>query len=294
MRYILIIITFVVTLIPFSELRAQHTIGVAAGSGIGYFRPYPSQETRTVTGLHSGGISWRYYTAERYVGAIGIDVEFFQRGYSFAPFAYAADEGSEYSYYTRRYNSIMVPIIWQPYVYMFRNHVRVFLDAAATFCYNTGGTYDNDAFEEYNMGGVYEGDYEMKTARDNRWGYGLMGGIGIAYIAGRFEIMARGRYYFGYSDILKNRNKYYNGSNDGAENPFTYYTPTRSPIDNITVNFGINYRLGKGDGFDSWKVKPPKKLEMGTDFNYQRNEEDSKSSKSNKNSQNSQNNNRHR
>ncbi len=269
MRYIAIITTLIILFTPLQRLSAQHTLGVSAGGTASFFRPYPTQETRTVTGLYTGGVSWRYYTAERYVGAIGVDVEFLQRAYSFAPFASATEEGEDYKYYTRYYNSIMVPFIWQPYVYMFHNRVRVFLDAAVTFCYNFSGTYVNDAYKDYGYD-PWQGDYEFKAARDNRWGYGLMGGMGINYIFGRFELMARARYYFGYSDILKNRNKYYTNNIDGAENPF-YYTPTRSPVDNISVSFGLNYRLGKGEGFAAQKVKPPKKLEMGREFNYQRN-----------------------
>ncbi len=267
MRYIRIIVTLLLCVAPLAELSAQHTIGVSAGGTVSVFRPYPTQETRNVEGLYTSGVSWRYYTSQRFVGAIGLDLEFMQRGYSFAPFASASDEAdTEYSYYTRRYNSIMLPFIWQPHFYLFNYHVRIFLDAAATFCYNTSGTYVNDAYKDYGYE-IWEGDYEHKTARDNRFGYGLMGGVGINLIFGRYEIMARGRYYFGYSDILKNRNKYYGNSNDGSENPF-YYTPTRSPIDNISISVGLNYRLGSGDGFDSWKIKPRSKLNIGTDFNY--------------------------
>ncbi len=267
MKRILIIIAFIVALLPLQHSVAQHTIGVFAGAGTGSFRPYPDQVTRTVTGLMSGGASWRYYTDQRFVGAIGVDVEYMERAYSYAPYASYTLEGEEHDYYTRYWNSIMVPFVWQPHVYLFNNHVRVFLDAAVTFSYNMSSTYVNEVYRELGWE-EWQGKYEYKTARDNRFCYGLMGGAGINYIHKRFEFMARARYYFGYSDILKNRNKYYGNSNDGAENPF-YYTPTRSPVDNMMINFGVSYRLGRyDDGFDSWKVVPDEKVKIGTEFNY--------------------------
>ena len=69
----------------------------------------------------------------------------------------------------------------------------------------------------------------VKLARDNRWGYGLAGGGGIAFLIRRFELNFRVRYSFGYSDIVRNRNKYYDNNSDGAENPF-WATPLRSPL----------------------------------------------------------------
>ncbi|MFI3282448.1 MAG: hypothetical protein SNG10_02830 [Rikenellaceae bacterium] len=175
-RYIAIISVVIMALLPFCEVSAQYTIGVSAGVTTSSFRPYPDQETRTVTGLYTSGVSLRYYTAQRFVGAIGVDVEFLQRGYSFAPYASYTQEGEDHLYYTRYYNSIMVPFMWQPHVYMFNNHVRIFLDAAVTFCYNMASTYVNDAYRVYYDAEDWKGDYIYKTSRDNRFGYGLMGG----------------------------------------------------------------------------------------------------------------------
>lgn len=267
MKRIAIIIALLITLLPLSHAQAQVTLGASVGTSASSFRPYPYQETRTTTGLYTGGVGVRYYTAQRFVGAIGLDVEFMECAYSFAPYASYTAEGEEYSYYTRYYNSIMIPFMWQPYFYLFDNKVRVFIEAAATLSINLASTYVNDAAREFLGAEDWEGEYIYKTARDNRVCYGLMGGGGIAYLHGRYEFFARARYYFGYSDILKNRNKYYTNNNDGSDNPF-YYTPTRSPVDNISISIGFNYRLGKGDGFDSWNTKALQKLERTTDFNY--------------------------
>ncbi len=267
MKHITIIIALLIAMLPLTKIQAQITVGGSVGYTTSSFRPYPAQETRTITGLYTGGVGIRYYTEQRYVGVLGLDIEFMERAYSYAPYASYTAEGEKHSYYTRYYNSIMIPFIWQPYIYMFNNKVRVFLDAAATFSINLASTYVNEAARDWFGADDWEGEYVYKTARDNRFCYGLMGGVGIAYLQGRCEYFVRARYYYGYSDILKNRNHYYTNNNDGSDNPF-YYTPTRSPVDNISINIGFNYRLGKGDGFDSWKVKAPEKLESTTDFNY--------------------------
>ncbi len=266
MKYIAIFFALIVALVVPIRSFAQHTIGVSMGASQGTFRPYPSQQTKSVMGLLNGGVSWRYYSSQRYVGAVGVDVEYMERGYSYAPNASVSADGEDLNYYTRYFNSIMVPIVWQPHIYMINNKVRLFLDAGATFSYNMSSTYINEYARAYGASD-WEGDYEYKTARDNRFGYGLVGGFGINYLIGRFEAMARVRYYYGYGDILRNRNKYYDNSTDGSENPF-YLTPTRSPVDNISINVGFNYRLGRGDGFSSWSVKRAEKVDIGTDFNY--------------------------
>ena len=127
------------------------------------------------------------------------------------------------------------------------------LEAAATFSYHLSSTYEN---EEAKASGAadWKGDYSFKLPRDNRWGYGLAGGGGIALLIRRFEINVRARYYFGLSDIVRNRNKYADNGIDGSENPF-WATPMRSPLDNLTVSVGLSYRFNK-EGFSTWKPRP--------------------------------------
>jgi len=84
----------------------------------------------------------------------------------------------------------------------------------------------------------------------------LAGGGGIAFLIRRFELNFRVRYSFGYSDIVRNRNKYYDNNSDGAENPF-WATPLRSPLDNLMISVGLNYRFNK-QGFEAWKPRPKK------------------------------------
>ena len=211
-------------------LCAQHYVGVRTGYGGGQVRIYPPEDNGLVWGLYSGGVSWKYYSHERYVGAVEVDFEYFQRAFQ-RKRKYSFEENEKSKVYYQRYvNSVMVPVIWQPHFYFFQRSTRVFLNFGLTFSYNI-----NSRDERFDQEGkiVESGSYTMSLTRDNRFGYGLMGGAGLGFLVGRFEIMGEARYHFGYADILKNRNIY-------EKNPL------RSPLDNVNISIGAYYRLGKG------------------------------------------------
>lgn len=245
------------------ESSAQHTIAVTGGTGFATARPYPSQTMRPIWGTYEAGVSWRYYSMPRFIACIGIDVELLQRGFSFAPYPNKYENKKDYRYYTRTLNSIMVPIVWQPHFYLFKNHLRVYLEAAPTFSFNFCSKFYNDEKHAINIDGTVEapisGEYEFRAERDNRFCYGLRGGAGLDLIFGQVEVGVRAMYDFGYSDILKNRTKYYDNLLDSqtkpGENPF-YYTPLRSPLDNLTISVKVGFRIGK-EGFEEWRWKRP-------------------------------------
>ena len=247
------VVLAVILAVSVSTLSAQHTLAVVGGGGMTSGRLYPSQEKRGTWGVFSGGLSWRYYSAPRFVGGIGVDLEFMQRGFSFSPDAWRYEEKEDYHYYTRIYNTVSVPVVWQPHVYMFRNHVRIYLEAMLNLEYNLSATFKNEV-----PGSLAEGKYTMYNYRDNHFGYGLAGGGGIDILVGRIEFGFRVRYYFGLSDVMRNRNKYYdNGLDDPAENPFSL-TPLRSPVDNLMMSFKVGFRFNKG-GFNEWNIQKPKR-----------------------------------
>ena len=229
-RHIRILILSAVSVIAVQGVVAQHTLGFIAGYGMGSGRFDPKQETRAIWGLYSGGLTWRYYGQQRYVGGFGVDLEFQQQAFSFATNYSQVDEKdpANYLYYTRRINSVVMPVVWQPHFYLLKNHVRVYLEAAATFFYNFSSTWEQEYFldSETKQKGTYGGNYAFKVPRDNRWGYGLAGGGGVAFLIRRFEVNFRVRYY-----------------------------PMRSPLDNLTISVGLNYRFNK-EGFETWKPRP--------------------------------------
>ncbi len=210
-------------------LHAQHYIGVKGGFGGGTSRFFPKEEMGTVWGLYSGGISWKYYSYERYLGGVEADLLFMQQGYRHYTLLDNLP-GDTTTYMEREINSFVLPIFWQPHFYFFQRKVRLYLNLGVTFSYNMNSQYKWYSAEK----GLLESKiYHMELTRDNRWGYGLVGGAGIGMSFGRVEAVVEGRYYFGYSDILKNRNKYESN-------------PLRSPLDNIQISAGIYIRLGKG------------------------------------------------
>lgn len=242
-----------VALAGWQGAAAQHTLGAIASYGMSTARINPTVEKRAVWGTYGGGLTWRYYGRQRFTGGFGVDLEFLQQGFSYATNTAQVDDPADYLYYTRRINSIVLPVVWQPHFYMLRNRVRVYLEAAATFTCNLSSTYENEAAREAGDP-AWRGDYPFKLARDNRWGYGLAGGGGVAFLLGRFEVNLRVRYCFGLSDIVRNRNRYADNGIDGPENPF-YATPMRSPIDNLSIGAGLSYRFNK-EGFEAWKPRP--------------------------------------
>lgn len=230
MRYIIYIACL---LLGVGAAGAQHYVGVRAGIGGGSTRQFPVKETGTVWGLKSGGVAWKHYTPQAFVGGIEIDALWMQQGwreYQTQLVSAGSDETKRIGHYQRKVDMIMVPIMWQPHLYAFRQRVRVFLNAGVTFSYVLSSSQSS---VNYLTGASGGGDYPLHITRDNRVGYGLCGGGGVSWSVRRLELFAEARYYIGYSDILRNRNKYETN-------------PLRSPLDGLQVQAGIFYRLGRG------------------------------------------------
>ncbi|MBR2049751.1 MAG: PorT family protein [Rikenellaceae bacterium] len=244
-RIITILLALVATCGAATVAHAQHVFGVKGGWGASTARFYPKQEMRMMWGGYTGGVTWRHYSVQPFVGAVGADVEFMKRGYSYYPYFSSEDPATKALRYTRHINSVLVPIVWQPHFYLANFRLRVYVDLAVTFAYNISSTYINELQNA-------SGTYHFKLVRDNRWNYGLAGGGGVAYLAGRNEFSVGARYYFGYGDIVRNTNRYSGNATDGPENPFAT-TPRRSPIDNIYITLGYGVRVGKADEFASFE-----------------------------------------
>ena len=265
-----VVITLIATLTLTTRATAQHTLTLTGGTGVATARFYPSEETKWMWGSETFGLSWRFYSEKpRFVGAVGVDLEYMERGFNFG-YAYSSEfieqedgqkkEKRTYYFYNRKINTLMLPLVWQPHFYLARNRLRIFIEAAVVLSYNISSHY------EYLDNRYPAGKSEWKVPRDNRFGYGLSGGLGFAVLLHQVEIGLKAKYNFGYSDIMKNRNKYYSNSTDGRENPF-YYTPLRSPLDNINVMLTVGWRFNKR-GFDEWFVVRKKREKRLDSFNF--------------------------
>ena len=248
-----------------TRAMAQHTLTLMGGSGASYARFYPTQETKWLWGAESYGLAWRYYSdSPRFVGAVGVDLEYMERGFMMG-YAYTSEfindkEIRHYQFYRRDVQTLMLPMVWQPHFYLLDNKLRLFVEAAFVLSFNISSqySYENDRYPA--------GKYEWKVPRDNRFGYGLNGGAGFAVLLGQLELGFKARYNFGYSDLMKNRNKYYSNDTDGKENPFRY-SPLRSPVDNLTFSLTIGWRFNKR-GFNEWFVKRPERTKRLEGFNF--------------------------
>ncbi len=234
-------------------VSAQHYIGVKGGYGGMSGRFYPKYETSTVWNKYTGGVIWKYYSPQQVVGGVSAELEYQMRGYRLYEGSIVSDTTS-YISKTRTVNSITMPLIWQPHLYLAKRHLRVFLNAGVTLSYNLGigDTFTVFDHKVDNAGNVTTStvttDYTMNRARDNRWNYGLCFGGGFGVLFGRWEVFAEARYYYGMSDILRNKTKY----------TFNEQGTIRSELDNVFFNFGFFIRLGKGG-----ILEPPLKRNKG-------------------------------
>ena len=180
------------------------------GWGGGSARFKPAKETGYEWGLYSGGLSYKFYSDTKYVGAIEIDLMFTQKGFNY-DLAFESDES-----YHRRINAIELPLIWQPHFYLFQRHARFFINLGIQVSYNLSSTYSRVS---KTTGILESGKYAMQLNRDNRFGYGLCGGAGLAFLFGqqrRYEFSVEARYGFGYGDIFAQRDQV-----QGQSRPFT-------------------------------------------------------------------------
>jgi len=250
MRKLSVILALMALCIIAAPVRAQHYVGVRGGYGAasGRFEPKPSK-SKLVMGKYTGGVSWRYFSPLRILGGVGVDLEFQQRGYLHLNGAsHNIGPTDNYISTERSVGSVTLPLVWYPHFYLARRHLRVYAVAGVSVSYNTdiGGSvtttnYVYDADTKTQTSTSVTVDYRMNTARDVRWGYGWLGGAGFEVMAGRWSLAAEGRYYYGMSDVLRNKVKY-----PFHEGSYGSQLPLRSELNNIFVTVGVYYRLGKG------------------------------------------------
>lgn len=227
-----------------AEVSAQHYVGARVGYGGGKGRFYPKVVSDFTWNRYTGGIAWKYYSEQQVIGGVAAELEYQQRSYKYYGRGEVASDTTSFHAYTRTINSISMPLIWQPHIYFFNRHVRVFVNAGFVLSYNTGIGDTFTVFEQLvdadrnKTTSTVTSDYKFVTARDNRWNYGICAGFGVGYLFGRWEIFAEARYYYGMSDIIRNKNKYIFQKD--------YEQFLRSELDNLYINVGVFFRLGKG------------------------------------------------
>ncbi len=241
MKKILII---TILLLGVWSASGQHYVGAKAGYGAmkGRFWVNGKPQSDMVWGRYTGGVMWKYYSAQPVVGGVGAELEYQMRGYRIVSEGFRSDTTS-YTLRTRTVSSVTLPLIWQPHLYFANRKVRFFASLGFTVSYNTGiGDQLTTFTHTYNeaTGTVATSQttepYKMQISRDNRWNYGFLGGAGLGILTGRAEFFAEARYYYGMGDILRTKTKY----------RFNEENSIRSELDNLYITFGVYFRLGKG------------------------------------------------
>lgn len=218
---------FALALLTVLPATGQHYIGVRGGYGVGHARFYPYQEEKMVWGMYSAGIAWKYYSSEKYLGGVAAEVEYVRKAHEYR---IVTDGQITDTTYRRTINTVQIPLIWQPHINVMNNRARVFLNLGIAAQYN----FPVSQVDSLLRGEVYYREkYESVLVRDNPFGYGLIGGLGINIAMERWEFTVEGRYYFGYGDILRHTDRYPGN-------------PRRSPMDNIMLSTGFFYRLTDG------------------------------------------------
>ena len=253
------ILHFLLFMLAAGSVSAQHYVGVKGGYGAAMGRFYPKPDKSLFAwNKYTGGVMWKYYSDQQVVGGVSAELEYQTRGYTIT--RGLPSKTGNYMAETRTVNSITMPLIWQPHLYLAKQRIRVFINAGFTLSYNLGFgdtatetryTYDENTGIQTSTATTVP--YIMGVAKDVRWNYGICGGLGFGVLFGRFEVFAEARYYFGMSDILRNKTTYtFNDVNWGSGS-------IRSELDNLFINVGFFFRLGKGGITERplGKRKPP-------------------------------------
>ncbi len=225
---------------------AQHYVGLKGGYGAAMGRFYPKFESSMIWNKYTGGMMWKYYSDQQVVGGVSAELEYHTRGYRIYEYGDIVSDTTNYVAHTRTVSSITVPLIWQPHIYLAKQRIRLFINAGFTFTYNLG-IGDTETTTEYVFNETTRIQtststtvpYVMGVSKDVRWNYGICGGLGLGVLFGRFEVFAEARYYFGMSDILRNKTTYTFADVNGQGS-------IRSELDNLFINVGVFFRLGKG------------------------------------------------
>ncbi len=210
----------------------DHSIGIRAGWGTGTIRREPARDgTKLTNPLWNFGINYRFDVPEqKYVGTILFELQFVQKG--FAYLMYFDDSGDAY---TRTYDMIEFPILWQPYFPISKkNDSRIYLSAGPFVSYSFGA---RESYYNADSGEIYsEGEYEMDSEEDYFWNYGIAVGLGLNIaINERFSLQVDGRYTIQLSDMQR-------GPEYVTGNPF------RTPVDHMGVSVGMQYKFAIGTG----------------------------------------------
>lgn len=219
------VIICVILFVPFFAL-GQTMVGVRGAWGLSGAYIAPTQYQKPVYGNFEAGFIVKHFNL-KYVGFQG-ELNIVERGYR-KPI-------NEWAFYKRANTYLELPIFLQGKVQYRASYLII-----NAGCY---AAYLIDSKEGDNLSGAYNMvDYDFSILRDNRFDYGLLGGLGLGYDIKNITLQVEVRVLYGLGDIYKHS---YNGN------------PTQSPFFSQSISLGILYNLSHKKGKENIDAAPIK------------------------------------
>lgn len=178
------------------EFKPELYVGV--GGGVVYttvdFQPKVLQES--VMGYKAGVAA--KYIAEKHLG-LALELNYTQRGWA------ETDETDPALTFSRTLNYIEMPIMTHIY---FGKRVRYIINLGPQVSYLLSSTSDmSSTMADFVAQQPQEGPnpYVRFLEADNKFDYGLVGGMGMSINSGIGTFDLEGRYYYGLADVFSNR-----------------------------------------------------------------------------------------
>jgi hypothetical protein len=207
-KTLLLLFLLTISVASFSQLH----VGLRGGYSISSVDFIPDYKQRPVyERLFDAGLVFKYFDLQ-YFGFQG-EVNLTQRGYRLP----LGDE----KHYKRISTYAEIPLFMQ--VRAKHNNIFIHFNAGVT------ASYMLRSVEGDNLTGSYQmSTYETNILRDNRFDYGLMGGLGVGYDFSWGTIQVEARFHYGLGDL------YYYKFEDN---------PTRSPARVQNISFTYLYNI---------------------------------------------------
>ncbi len=194
------IIILIVSLCVFcaKTYSQDHSLGLRGAYTIGMANYEPAKHTVMDFNNYAFGLTYTYTGFEKYYGALQTEITYAQRGMS-----YELIKNSD-SVYIRKIRAIEVPILWRPY-YTFSKDNGIIYGLLGPYVYydiSSDWEYKDKADSESSFN--RKGKWEYDSLRDNRFGVGVIAGLGFGWnVAKRLRLMIEARYTFGFTNVLK-------------------------------------------------------------------------------------------
>lgn len=204
----------------------QTMIGVRGAWGLSGVYFAPTQYQRKLIGNLDAGLMLKHYQ-QKYVGFQG-ELNIVERGYR-KPI-------NEWAFYKRENTYIELPIFLQGKVQYRASYLILNAGCYAAYLVNSQ--------EGDNLSGDYiMNSYDYSILRDNRFDYGLLGGLGLGYDINNLTLQVEVRVLYGFGDVYKH---------SFAGNP------TQSPFFSQSISFGVLYSLSSKKGKAKIETAPKK------------------------------------